>query len=214
MNHSDYTLGEEKANYLTHGAGMVASIVAIPWLAWTAARHGDSWRLAGGVIFGLSALLLFTTSVLYHSASDPQRRLKLRRFDHSAIYLLIAGTYTPFTLGLMRGNWGWTLFAAVWTLALLGIAAKTTNAGFRFHKTSVLLYLVMGWLIVAAAGPAMRSMTTHQFTWLVVGGLWYTLGVPFYLWKRQRYAHALWHVFVLAGVASHFVAILSVMDAR
>ena len=214
MNHCDYTRGEEMTHCVTHAAGVVASLVAIPWLVWTAANSGDRWRLAGGAIFGLSALLLFSTSVLYHAATDPRRRLTLRRFDHSAIYLLIAGTYTPFTLGLMRGNWGWTLFAAVWTLALLGIAAKTTNVGFRFHKTSVLLYVVMGWLIVAAAGPAMRSMSTHELHWLVVGGLLYTLGVPFYLWKNQRYSHALWHVFVLGGVVSHFVAILSVMDAR
>jgi hemolysin III len=214
MDHSTYAPGEERANILTHRAGIAASLVAIPWLAWTAWQHGDRWRFAGGVIFGLSALLLFTTSALYHSSRDPRRRVTLRRFDHSAIYVLIAGTYTPFALGLMRGNWGWTLFAAVWILALLGIAAKTTNLGFRFHKTSVVLYLAMGWLIVAFAGPAMRSMSPHEWTWLVVGGLLYTLGVSFYLWKRQPYSHAIWHLFVLAGVASHFVAILSVMDAR
>jgi hemolysin III len=215
MNQSaDYLSSEERAHCLAHGAGIVASLVAIPWLVWTAVHYGDPWRLASGVIFGLSSLLLFTTSVLYHSSRDPRRRLMLRRFDHSAIYVLIAGTYTPFALGLMRGNWGWTLFAAVWTLALLGIAAKTTNLGFRFHKTSVVLYLLMGWLIVAFAGPAMRSMSSHEWTWLVIGGLLYTIGVPFYMWKRQRYSHAVWHVFVLAGVVSHFVAILSVMDAR
>ncbi len=115
--HVHYTPGEEMAHYLTHGVGVVASVAAIPWLAWTAAHHGDSWRLAGGVIFGVSALLLFTTSVLYHAASNPQRRMTLRRFDHSAIYLLIAGTYTPFTLGLMRGNWGWTPSAGCSTIA-------------------------------------------------------------------------------------------------
>jgi len=209
-----YLSSEERAHCLTHGVGMATSLVAIPWLIWTAVQYGDAWRLAGGIIFGLSALLLFTTSVLYHASRDPARRLTLRRFDHSAIYVLIAGTYTPFALGLMRGNWGWTLFAAVWTLALLGIAAKTTNLGFRFHKTSVVLYLLMGWLIVGFAGPAMRSLSSHELHWLAIGGLLYTAGVPFYLWKRQRYAHAVWHVFVLAGVVSHFVAILSVMDAR
>jgi hemolysin III len=214
MNQSAYTPGEEKAHCLTHAAGIAASLVAIPLLAWTAWHYGDPWRFAGGVIFGLSALLLFTTSVLYHSSNDPQQRVTLRRFDHSAIYVLIAGTYTPFALGLMRGNWGWTLFFLVWTLALLGIAAKTTHLGFRFHKTSVLLYLAMGWLIVGFAGPAMRCMSPHELHWLAIGGLLYTAGVPFYLWKKQRYAHAVWHVFVLAGVVSHFVAILSVMDAR
>ncbi|HEX7375093.1 MAG TPA: hemolysin III family protein [Steroidobacteraceae bacterium] len=214
MNHSAYVTDEERAHVLTHAAGIIASVVAIPWLVVIAARYGDPWRLFGGVIFGLSALLLFTTSVLYHSAHEPQRRMLLRRFDHSAIYLLIAGTYTPFTLGLMRGHWGWTLFIAIWTLAVLGIAVKTTSLGFRFHKTSVLLYVVMGWLIVLAAKPAMQTMSPHEFGWLVAGGVCYTAGVPFYLWKGRAYAHAIWHVFVLAGVACHFIAILSIMDAR
>jgi hemolysin III len=214
MNHSVYSVREERAHVLTHVAGIIASVVAIPWLVAIAASHGDPWRLTGGAIFGLSALLLFTTSVLYHSAQEPQRRMLLRRFDHSAIYLLIAGTYTPFTLGLMRGHWGWTLFIAVWTLAILGIAVKTTSLGFRFHRTSVLLYLVMGWLIMLAAKPAMQSMTPYEFGWLAAGGICYTAGVPFYLWKGRAYSHAIWHGFVLAGVACHFVAILSVMDAR
>ena len=214
MNHSVYSSDEERANVVTHVVGIVASLAAIPWLTWTAWQYGDPWRLAGGALFGFSALLLFTTSVLYHAAHEPRRRVLLRRFDHSAIYLLIAGTYTPFTLGLMRGHWGWTLFIAVWTLALLGIAVKTTNLGFRFHKTSVLLYVVMGWLIVLAGRPAMQVMSAHQLTWLVAGGLCYTGGVVFYLWKGRRYMHAVWHGFVLAGVACHFVAILSIMDAR
>jgi len=214
MNHSPYSSREEFTNVLTHVVGIVASLIAIPWLVWTASQHGDAWRLAGGTIFGLSALLLFTTSVLYHSTEEPAKKVTLRRFDHSAIYLLIAGTYTPFTLGLMRGNWGWTLFIAIWTLAVLGIAVKTTHLGFRFHKTSVLLYVVMGWLIVLAAKPAMDSMSAFELDWLVAGGLCYTAGVVFYLWKSRAYMHAVWHGFVLAGVACHFVAILSVMDAR
>jgi hemolysin III len=213
MNHSVYTPREEFAHCLTHGLGMAASLVAIPWLMWAAIHGGDTWRLVSGVIFGFSALLLFTTSVLYHSTSDPRKRTLLRRFDHSAIYLLIAGTYTPFTLGVLRGGWGWTLFGMVWTLAILGIAAKTTRFGFRFHKTSVLLYVVMGWLIVVAARPMMHSLSHWELGWLVAGGLLYTAGVPFYLWKSRRYMHAVWHAFVLAGVASHFMAVLSVMTA-
>ena len=214
MNHSAYSREEEAAHVLTHAIGIVAAVLATPWLAWTALKYGDPWRLAGGVLFGLSALLLFTTAVLYHSARQPARRVLLRRFDHSAIYLLIAGTYTPFTLGAMRGDWGWTLFIAIWTLAALGIAAKTTQFGFRFHKTSVLLYVVMGWLIVIAAKPAMRALSPDEFTWLLAGGLCYTAGVPFYLWKSRPYTHAVWHGFVLAGVACHWVAVLGVMDAR
>ena len=213
MNHSSYSPEEEAASRVTHGLGVVASLFAIPWLAWTAARFGDPWRLAGGIVFGLSALALFTTSVLYHSTRQPQWRVRLRRADHSAIYVLIAGTYTPFTLGVMRGNWGWTLFVLIWALAALGIVVKTTQFGFRFHKTSVLLYVVMGWLIVVAARPLMQSLSGYELAWLVAGGLFYTAGVPFYLWKSRPYTHAVWHGFVLAGVVAHFVAVLSVMRA-
>jgi hemolysin III len=131
--------------------------------------------------------------------------------DHSAIYLLIAGTYTPFTLGVLHGAWGWTLFGVTWGLAVLGILAKTTDFGFRFHKTSVLLYLVMGWIVIVAIRPLIESLTRFQLSWLVAGGVAYTLGVPFYLWKGRRYTHAIWHAFVLMGVACHFVVVFSVM---
>lgn len=208
---SNYTPREELAHCLTHGLGIVASLVAIPWLAWTAVHGGDTWRLVSGIIFGASALLLFTTSVTYHAATDPRRRIILRRFDHCAIYVLIAGTYTPFMLGVLRGAWGWTLFVLVWSMALLGIAAKTTRWGFRFHKTSVLLYVVMGWIIVIAARPLMRVLAPAELMWLLAGGLFYTGGVAFYLWKNQRYSHAIWHGFVLAGVVCHFMAVLGVM---
>jgi hemolysin III len=209
---SSYTPREELAHCLMHGLGIAASLVAIPWLAWTALHGGDTWRLVSGVIFGASALLLFTTSVSYHAATDPPLRTLLRRFDHCAIYILIAGTYTPFMLGVMRGDWGWTFFGLVWGMALLGIIAKTTRLGFRYHKTSVLLYVVMGWIIVIAARPLMRVLTHSELMWLMAGGLFYTAGVPFYLWKSQRYSHAVWHAFVLAGVACHFVAVLGVMS--
>jgi len=209
---SSYTPREELAHCLTHGLGIAASLAAIPCLAWTALHGGDTWRLVSGVIFGASALLLFTTSVSYHAATDPPLRTLLRRFDHCAIYVLIAGTYTPFMLGVLRGGWGWTFFGLVWGMALLGIIAKTTSLGFRYHKTSVLLYVVMGWIIVIAARPLMRVLTPSELMWLMAGGLFYTAGVPFYLWKSQRYSHAVWHAFVLAGVACHFVAVLGVMS--
>jgi hemolysin III len=209
---NSYTAHEERIHRLTHWLGIVASLVAIPCLAWVALRGGDGWRLVGGVVFGLSALVLFATSVYYHSASSPASRLLRRRLDHSAIYVLIAGTYTPFTLGAMRGSWGWVLFGVIWTLALLGIIIKTTPLGFRFHKTSVLLYLLMGWLVVIAGQPMLGSLTSFEIGWLVAGGIVYTLGVPFYLWKSRSYTHAVWHAFVLCGVACHFVAVLSVMS--
>jgi len=209
-----YSRGEEIAHVATHAAGMALSVVAIVVLLLAAHSSGaGAWRAAGGVIFGASALLLFTTSVLYHAARSPRLKPRLRLLDHSAIYVLIAGSYTPFALGVLGGTWGWTLFGLVWGLAVLGVAAKTV-LGFRFHLSSTLLYLAMGWIGVIAAKPLLEALTRHELTWLVAGGLAYTLGVPFYLWKGRRFTHAIWHVFVLAGVACHFVAVLSVMAPR
>lgn len=214
MADNDYSRGEEIAHCVTHGLGLVASLVAIIWLVGAAIGHGASpWRASGGVIFGASALLLFTTSVLYHSSKSPRLRPRLRLLDHAAIYVLIAGTYTPFALGGLGGAWGWTLFGLVWGLALAGIAAKMT-LGFRFPLASTLLYLAMGWIGVIAARPMLSSLTSTELTWIVAGGLAYTAGVPIYLWKGRRYTHAVWHLFVLAGVACHFVAVLSVMAPR
>jgi hemolysin III len=161
----------------------------------------------------LSALLLFTTSVLYHGSMSPQLKPRLRLLDHSAIYVLIAGTYTPIALGVLGGTWGWTLFGVVWGIALLGIVAKTV-LGFRFQVSSTVLYLAMGWIGVLLAKPLMATLTQHELTWIVAGGLAYTLGVPFYAWKGRPYMHAVWHLFVLAGVTCHFIAVLSVMAPR
>jgi hemolysin III len=214
MADNDYSRGEELAHCATHGIGMVASLAGITWLLAAAVANGASpWRASGGVIFGASALLLFTTSVLYHATTSPRLRPRLRLLDHSAIYVLIAGTYTPFALGALGGAWGWTLFGLVWGLALAGIIAKTT-LGFRFPLASTLLYLALGWIGVVAARPLMQSLSSSELAWIVAGGLAYTAGVPFYLWKGRRYTHALWHLFVLAGVACHFVAVLSVMAPR
>jgi hemolysin III len=209
-----YSHGEEIAHVATHAVGIALSIAAIVALLLAANANGaGAWRAAGGVIFGASALLLFTTSVLYHAARSPHLKPRLRLLDHSAIYVLIAGTYTPLALGVLGGTWGWTLFGLVWGLAVLGVAAKTV-LGFRFHLSSTLLYLAMGWIGVVAAKPLLESLSRHELTWIVAGGLAYTLGVPFYLWKGRRYTHAIWHLFVLAGVACHFVAVLSVMAPR
>jgi len=210
MTSNTYSAREEWLNCAVHVVGVVASLVALPVLVTTALRTGDPWLLVGGLTFGLSALLMFSTSSLYHASKNPATRLRLRRVDHAAIYLLIAGTYTPFTLGAMRGSWGWSLAAIIWTLALLGILFKTTAFGFRFHRTSVALYVAMGWLAVVAAKPLMQQLSTFELSWLVAGGLCYTLGVAFYVWKSRPYTHAVWHVFVLAGVACHFVTVLSI----
>jgi hemolysin III len=213
MAEAPYTRTEEIAHCLTHVAGIAGCLVAIPWLALTAAAEGDAWRLVGGLIFAACALLMFSTSVAYHAASAPQVKTRLRTLDHAAIYLLIAGTYTPITIGVMRDGWGWSIFGVLWGLALLGIVAKTT-LGFRFHLTSTMLYVAMGWIGMLAAKPIFGSLTGHELAWVIAGGLVYTAGVPFYLWKRQRYSHAAWHLFVLGGVACHFVAVLSMMTAE
>jgi hemolysin III len=214
MAESSYSRGEELAHCATHGLGVLASLAGIAWLLATAmANDAGPWRATGGVVFGASALLLFTTSVLYHGTTAPRLKPRLRLLDHSAIYVLIAGTYTPFALGVLDGGWGWTLFGLVWGLALAGIAAKLT-IGFRFPLASTLLYLAMGWIGVVAARPLMQSLTPAELSWIVAGGLVYTAGVPFYLWKKRPYAHAVWHLFVLGGVACHFFAVLSVMAPR
>jgi hemolysin III len=207
---STYSQREEWLNCAVHVVGIVACCVALPVLIAAGWQSGDPWLLAGGLVFGLSALLMFTTSALYHASRDPVVRLRLRRVDHAAIYVLIAGTYTPFTLGALRGSWGWSLAVVIWTLALAGIIFKTTSLGFRFHRTSVALYVVMGWLAVVAIKPLMQALSPFELAWLVAGGLCYTGGVVFYLWKSRPYTHAIWHVFVFAGVACHFVTVLSI----
>ncbi|MEJ0085878.1 MAG: hemolysin III family protein [Pseudomonadota bacterium] len=206
-----YSRPEEFAHALTAGLGIVACAIAIPWLAWAAA--GDPLRLAGAMVFGVTAFAMFATSVIYHWERSPERKLYLRKLDHSAIYLLIAGTYTPFTLVAMQGAWGWSLFGVVWTLAVLGIVAKTT-VGFRYPRLSTILYLGMGWLIVVAIQPLRASLTTAEIAWIGAGGLLYTGGVPFYIWKSRRYTHAVWHLFVLGGVACHFAAVLSLVSGK
>jgi hemolysin III len=212
MEERPYSRQEELVHCATHAVGIVAVLIAIPWLAWTALAGGDYLRLLSGMIFCVGALLLFSSSVLYHAARDPLVKARLRKLDHSAIYVLIAGTYTPFALGVLRGGWGWSLLGLVWGLALAGILAKTVF-DFRSRLGSILLYLGMGWVGIIAAKPMMAALSGHEEAWILAGGLMYTLGVPFYLWKSRRYTHAIWHLFVLAGLACHFVAVLSVMTA-
>lgn len=203
-----YSRAEEIAHSLTAGLGIVACAVAIPVLVLVSVP--DPWRLTTGLVFGFSALAMFVTSVIYHWASRPDLKLVLRKLDHSAIYLLIAGTYTPFALVAIDGAWGWTLFGVTWLLALFGIIAKFT-IGFRFPRLSLALYLGMGWMAVVAIKPMMDALTGAQLGWILAGGLLYTAGTPFYAWKSRRYTHAVWHLFVLGGVACHFVAVLSVV---
>ena len=202
------TPGEEIANSIIHGAALVGSIAALPVLVLSAAGRRDVWQIVGGTVFGVTLVLLYLASTLYHALPVSRAKGVLRVLDHTAIYLLIAGTYTPFTLGALRGPWGWALLGTIWALALFGIIAKCT-VGFRFPRLSTLLYLAMGWLVVIGLQPLVTRVSPAGVAWLVAGGLCYTGGVVFYATDgRVRYGHALWHVFVLAGSVCHFVAVL------
>jgi hemolysin III len=200
---------EEIANAVTHGVGLLAAAVALPWLIVAAVAARDEWRLTGVIVFAVSALLLFTASTLYHALPSGRAKRVFRVFDHAAIYLLIAGTYTPFTIGVMRGAWGWILFAIVWAFAVCGVVLKAT-AGFRFPIASTVLYVAMGWIAVVAIRPLLLTLTPTEIAWLVAGGIVYTAGVPFYA-SRRPFSHAVWHLFVLGGAICHFVAVLGLV---
>ena len=201
------SLGEEIACSVSHGVALLASLVALPVLVVSALRQGDPWHVVAVSIFGATLVLLYAASTLYHAIRTQHAKRVLRVLDHAAIYLVIAGSYTPFTLGVLRGPWGWSLLIAIWALAILGIALKT-SLGFRYPKLSTALYLLMGWLAVLAIRPLLTRMSTAGLLWLFAGGLCYTFGVIFYAWERLRYAHFVWHLFVFAGSACHFFAIL------
>lgn len=204
-----YTRGEELAHVATHGLGIVLSIAAIvALLSYAAANGAGAWRASGGVIFGASALLLFSTSVLYHASTSPALKPRLRLLDHAAIYVLIAGTYTPFALGVLGGAWGWTLFGLVWALAAVGVTMKTLDR-LRPPWLSTGLYLLMGWLALIAAVPLYQRMPADGLLLLVGGGLAYTAGVAFFATdSRVKYGHFIWHLFVVAGSSCHFLAVL------
>lgn len=201
------SLGEEIANSITHGVGLALSVAGLAFLVLTAVATGDAWRVTTASVYGTTLVLLYAASTLYHAL--PGRRVKavFRRLDHAAIYLLIAGTYTPFVVGPLRGIWGWSLFGIVWTLALLGVVLKSVF-GVRLAALSTAVYIIMGWLVVIAAGPLMARVPAAGVLWLVAGGLLYTLGVVFFARdERVRYSHAVWHLFVLAGSVAHFWAV-------
>jgi hemolysin III len=199
--------GDELASSIIHGVGIVLSIAGLATLVAVAALHGDALGVAACAVYGSTLVMLYTASTLYHSVSLAAAKPALRALDHIAIYLLIAGTYTPFTLIALPPAWGWSLFTAVWVLALIGSALEL-GLFRRYHKLAVLLYVGMGWIGMIAFKPLSAHLQTGGMTLLIAGGLAYTLGVPFYLWRRLPYNHALWHVFVLAGSVLHFLAVL------
>jgi hemolysin III len=201
------SLGEEIANSVSHAVGLLAAVVAIPVLVLSAVRRGDAAGIVGASVFAATMVLLYLTSTLYHALPRNRAKRVFRVLDHGAIFLLIAGTYTPFTLGVLRGTWGWTLFSLVWGLAAAGMVLKAMG-GVRYPILSTCLYLGMGWLVLIAVRPLWLRMPPSGLLWLLAGGLAYTAGVAFFAAERIRYSHFVWHLFVLAGTACHFLAVL------
>jgi len=198
---------EEIVNTVTHVVGAALALAGLVVLVVSASLRGDVWRLVSFSVYGGTLLLLYSSSALYHGTSGRIKKF-LRVVDHQAIYLLIAGTYTPFTLVTLRGVWGWSLFGVVWGLAAVGIVLDTLHKkGARVPQ--LVIYLLMGWLITTALGPLMRALPFWGVAWLIIGGLFYTSGVVFYVMdSRFRYFHGVWHLFVLAGSLSHYFAVL------
>jgi hemolysin III len=201
-----YTLREELANSLTHGFGLLLSIGGLIVLVLAASASGTR-EIASCGIYGASLILVYTTSTLYHSATRADRKHLLRTLDHVAIFLLIAGTYTPFVLIALGGAWGWSLFAAVWVLAICGVVIELT-AWRRFRRALIALYIAMGWIGLVAVKPLIAALPTAGLWLLFGGGVSYTGGVVFYLWRNLRYHHAVWHLFVLAGSVLQYLAVL------
>ena len=201
------SLGEEVANSVSHGIGLLAALAGFPVLVMGALQRGGVSALVGASVFATTMVLLYLTSTLFHAFPVCRAKRVFQILDHSAIYLLIAGTYTPFTLGVLRGAWGWTLFGLVWSLAAIGTALKVLG-GVRYTTVSTLVYLAMGWLILIAADTAWTLVPKWGLFWLFAGGIAYTAGAVFFLAERIRYFHFVWHLFVVAGTACHFIAVL------
>lgn len=202
-----YGLGEEVASSVIHGIGIVLSIAGLAILVASSAVYGGAREVVASSVFGSTLILLYTASTLYHSIPGVVAKRVLRTLDHIAIFLLIAGTYTPFTLLALPGAWGWGLFATIWTLAILGSAAELGMLK-RYRKAAVVMYVLMGWVAVVAIEPLRQNVPTGGLVLLFAGGIAYTAGVPFYIARRMPYGHAIWHFFVLAGSVLHYLAVL------
>lgn len=204
---AERSIGEEIANSLTHGVGALLAIGGLVVLVMLAALRGDVWHVVSCSIYGASMVILYTASTLYHAVSRPRAKATLQVFDHAAIFLLIAGTYTPFTLVSLQGPWGWSIFGTVWGLAIAGIVLEIAYPR-RWPARSLSLYVAMGWVVVVAVKPLLAALPPGGLILLVLGGLAYTVGIGFYAAKRLPYGHAIWHLFVLAGTVLHFFAVL------
>jgi hemolysin III len=205
-----YGRGEELFNSLSHGVGAGLAVIGLVALVVWAAIHGDAVDIFSFSTYGASLVLLYLASTLYHSSHTPRWKLIFRRFDHAAIYVLIAGTYTPFLLVSLRGAWSWSLLGVIWGLALLGVAFKTLFIN-KFERISTLGYILMGWLGVLFGQQVLASLSPAGMLWLAAGGVTYTVGVIFYAIRRIPYNHAIWHLFVLGGSICHFIAVWTLL---
>ena len=202
------TSGEELANAISHGLGFLLAVVSLPILVWYTAEHGRILNLVAVVVFSITMMALYLVSTLYHAVPAGRVKQWLNRLDHAAIYVFIAGSYTPFLLGVLRGGWGWSLLGVVWGLATVGVAAKLLNRLIN-PIWSTGLYVALGWLFLVALGPLMQRMSNAGLAWLVAGGVAYTAGAVVFLFDtRLRFAHFIWHIFVLSGSTCHFFAVL------
>lgn len=203
-----YCLKEEIWSCVIHGIGILFGVAGLAVLVTLSAFYGDIWSIVSTAVFGVSMIVLYAASTLYHAIPFPEAKRKLKKFDHISIYYLIAGTYTPFMLVNMRGSVGWTVFGIIWGLALIGTVLKLCTQGSGTKAWSIGLYLLMGWLVVFASKQLAARLPDIGLTFLVLGGLFYTLGIFFYVWKSRQYTHAVWHFFVLSGTVMHFFAVL------
>ncbi len=201
-----YSLIEEKININSHAIGFILSLVASVFLVTHASLHGNVWHIVSFSIFGASLILLYVVSTCYHSAQKPELRSRLRIIDHASIYVLIAGTYTPFTLVTLKGPIGWTIFGITWGLALTGIILKLFFTG-KYKLISTLMYVFMGWVIIFAIKPLINNFSSEGLLWLVAGGISYTIGAILYSIKKIKFNHAIFHIFVFIGSFSHFMAV-------
>lgn len=197
---------EETINAVTHGIGAALASIGLVCLIVFAYSYGDVWHIISFSIYGASLVLLYLASTLYHSFTNERKKYIFKIFDHAAIYLLIAGTYTPFTLVTLRGTLGWSVFGIIWGLAAIGIIFQLFFVK-RFKVMSTICYILMGWLIIFAIKPLIAALPVYGLLWLIIGGVFYTSGTVFYLWRKIPYNHAIWHVFVLAGSISHFISV-------
>lgn len=202
----DYNPKEEKWNVITHGFGLILAIVGLVLLVVRSSLYDDAWHIVSFSIYGTSMVVLYTASTLFHASKPGKVRKRLNVFDHASIFFLIAGTYTPFMLITLRGGWGWSIFGVVWGLAIAGMILKLFFTG-RFEKISTAIYVILGWLIIIAIKPLIENFNGPGLFWLAIGGISYSLGAGLYLWHKLPYNHAIFHVFVLIGSISHFLAV-------